>query len=187
VHVNDYLQTRNPNIYAAGDISMAWKFTHAADAAAKIVVQNALFLRTAKLSSLVMPWCTYTDPEVAHVGLYEREAAERGIELTTFEVPMREVNRAVTDGEDAGFVKIHVVKGSDRIAGATIVASHAGEMISEVTLAMVNKLGLKAILATIHPYPTQAEALKRAASAYARSRATPGLSRILERFMALRR
>jgi len=187
VHVNDYLQTRNPNIYAAGDISMAWKFTHAADAAAKIVVQNALFLRTKKLSSLVMPWCTYTDPEVAHVGLYEREAAERGIELTTFKVPLREVDRAVTDGEDAGFVKIHVKKKSDRILGATIVAAHAGEMVSEVTLAMVNKLGLGAILATIHPYPTQTEALKRAAGAYMRSRATPRLSRILERFMALRR
>jgi pyruvate/2-oxoglutarate dehydrogenase complex dihydrolipoamide dehydrogenase (E3) component len=187
VHVNDYLQTRNPNIYAAGDISMAWKFTHAADAAAKVVVQNALFLRTKKLSSLVMPWCTYTDPEVAHVGLYEREANERGIELTTFEVPLSEVNRAVTDGEDAGFVRIHVKKGSDRIVGATIVASHAGEMVGEVTLAMVNKLGLRAILATIHPYPTQAEALKRAAGAYMRSRATPRMGRILERLMAWRR
>ncbi len=187
VHVNDYLQTRNPNIYAAGDISMAWKFTHAADAAAKVVVQNALFLRTKKLSSLVMPWCTYTDPEVAHVGLYEREAAARGIEFTTFQVPLSEVNRAVTDGEDAGFVKIHVKKGSDRIVGATIVASHAGEMVGEVTLAMVNKLGLRAILATIHPYPTQAEALKRAAGAYMRSRATPRMGRILERMMAWRR
>jgi len=187
VHVNDYLQTRNPNIYAAGDIAMAWKFTHAADAAAKVVVQNALFLRTKKLSSLVMPWCTYTDPEVAHVGLYEREADERGIALTTFEVPLSEVNRAVTDGEDAGFVKLHVKKGSDRIVGATIVASHAGEMVGEVTLAMVNKLGLRAILATIHPYPTQAEALKRAAGAYMRSRATPRMGRILERWMAWRR
>ncbi len=187
VHVNDYLQTRNPNIYAAGDISMAWKFTHAADAAAKIVVQNALFLRTKKLSSLVMPWCTYTDPEVAHVGLYEREADERGIALTTFEVPLSEVNRAVTDGEDAGFVKLHVKRGSDRIVGATIVASHAGEMVGEVTLAMVNNLGLRAILATIHPYPTQAEALKRAAGAYMRSRATPRMGRILERWMAWRR
>ena len=187
VHVNDYLQTRNPNIYAAGDISMDWKFTHAADAAAKIVVQNALFLRTKKLGSLVMPWCTYTDPEVAHVGLYASEAAERGIELATYSVPLGEVNRAVTDGEDTGFVKIHVKKGSDRIVGATIVASHAGEMISEVTLAMVNGLGLGAIGATIHPYPTQAEALKRAAGAHLRSRATPTARRILERFMALRR
>ena len=187
VHVNDYLQTTNPRIYAAGDIAMAWKFTHAADAAAKIVVQNALFLRTKKLSSLVMPWCTYTDPEVAHVGLYEPEAAERGIEISTFEVALHEVNRAVTDSEEEGFVKVHVKKGSDRILGATIVASHAGEWISEVTLAMVNKLGLGAILNTIHPYPTQAEGLKRAAGAYVRTRATPRVSRFLERFMALRR
>jgi mercury(II) reductase len=187
VHVNDYLQTTNPRIYAAGDIAMAWKFTHAADAAAKIAVQNALFLRTQKLSSLVMPWCTYTDPEVAHVGLYEHEAAKLGIELSTFQVSLKDVNRAVTDSEEEGFVKVHVKKGSDRILGATIVASHAGEMISEVTLAMVNKLGLGAILNTIHPYPTQAEALKRAAGAYARTRATPRVSRFLERFMALRR
>jgi pyruvate/2-oxoglutarate dehydrogenase complex dihydrolipoamide dehydrogenase (E3) component len=187
VHVNDYLQTTNPRIYAAGDIAMAWKFTHAADAAAKIVVQNALFLRTKKLSSLVMPWCTYTDPEVAHVGLYEHEAAELGIEISTYRVAMEDVNRAVTDSEEEGFVKIHVKKGSDRILGATIVASHAGEMISEVTLAMANKLGLGAILNTIHPYPTQAEALKRAAGAYVRSRATPRVGRFLERFMALRR
>ncbi|MBW2714646.1 MAG: mercuric reductase [Deltaproteobacteria bacterium] len=205
VYVNDYLQTRNPNIYAAGDIAMDWKFTHAADAAAKIVAQNALFLRTKKLSSLVMPWCTYTDPEVAHVGLYEREATERGIELTTFKVPLSEVNRAAIDGEDTGFVKIHIGKRrgrtlwerirnrifrvgpSDQILGATIVASHAGEMVSEVTLAMVNKLGLSAILSTIHPYPTQAEALKRAAGAYLRGRVTPRMARISERLMALRR
>jgi pyruvate/2-oxoglutarate dehydrogenase complex dihydrolipoamide dehydrogenase (E3) component len=187
VHVNDYLQTRNPRIYAAGDICMAWKFTHAADAAAKIVVQNALFLRTQKLSSLVMPWCTYTDPEVAHVGLYDAQASEQGIETTTFKVPLQEVNRAVTDSEEEGFVKIHVKKGSDRILGATIVSAHAGEMISEVTLAMTNKLGLGAILRTIHPYPTQAEALKRAAGAYARTRATPRVSRLLARFMAFRR
>jgi len=187
VHVDDYLRTRNPSIYAAGDIAMAWKFTHAADAAAKIVVQNALFLRSKKLSSLVMPWCTYTDPEVAHIGLYEREAVERGIELTTFEVPLGEVNRAVTDGEDAGFVRIHVKRRSDRIVGATIVSAHAGEMIGEVSLAMTNKLGLRAILASVHPYPTQAEALKRAAGAYMRSRATPAMARLLERWMAWRR
>jgi pyruvate/2-oxoglutarate dehydrogenase complex dihydrolipoamide dehydrogenase (E3) component len=185
VHTNDYLQTTNPKIYAAGDIAMAWKFTHAADAAAKIVVQNALFARTAKLSSLVMPWCTYTDPEVAHVGLYEHEA-DAG-ELDTYHVPLEAVNRAVTDGESEGFVKVHTRKGSDKIAGATIVSAHAGEMISEVTLAMVNKLGLSAIGNTIHPYPTQAEALKRAAGAYTRTRATPRVAGLLKRFMAFRR
>jgi pyruvate/2-oxoglutarate dehydrogenase complex dihydrolipoamide dehydrogenase (E3) component len=187
VQVNDYLQTTNPHIYAAGDICMSWKFTHAADAAAKIVVQNALFLRTQKLSKLVMPWCTYTDPEVAHVGMYLRDAQAAGLEVETFQVPLRDVNRAVTDGEEEGFVKIHVARGTDRILGATIVAAHAGEMLSEVTLAIVGKLGLRAILKTIHPYPTQAEGIKRAAGLYARQKATPTVKRWLERWMALRR
>ncbi len=187
VHVNDYLQTSNPRIYAAGDICMAWKFTHAADAAAKVVVQNALFLRTKKLSSVVMPWCTYTDPEIAHVGLYPHEAEERNLEIDTYKVPLHEVNRAVADGEDDGFVKVHTKKGSDQILGATIVAAHAGEMISEITLAIVGKLGLGAILNTVHPYPTQAEGIKRAAGAYTRTRATPFVKKILSRWMALRR
>jgi pyruvate/2-oxoglutarate dehydrogenase complex dihydrolipoamide dehydrogenase (E3) component len=185
--VDDTLRTRNRRIYAAGDICMNWKFTHAADAAAKIAVQNALFFPTKKLSSLVMPWCTYTDPEIAHVGMYAHEAAERGVEIDTFEVPLAEVDRAVTDGEEDGFVKVHVKKGSDRILGATIVAAHAGEMISEVTLAIVGKLGLGAILNTIHPYPTQAEAIKRVAGAYTRTRATPRVLRILESWMSFRR
>jgi pyruvate/2-oxoglutarate dehydrogenase complex dihydrolipoamide dehydrogenase (E3) component len=187
VQVNDYLQTTNPRVYAAGDICMKWKFTHAADAAAKIVVQNALFLRTKKLSGVVMPWCTYTDPEIAHVGLYPHEAVEQNIEIDSYKVPLREVNRAVTDGEDDGFVKIHTKKGSDQILGATIVAAHAGEMISEITLAIVGKLGLGTILNTVHPYPTQAEGIKRAAGAYTRTRATPFVTKLLGRWMALQR
>jgi pyruvate/2-oxoglutarate dehydrogenase complex dihydrolipoamide dehydrogenase (E3) component len=187
VHVNDYLQTTNPRIYAAGDVCMSWKFTHAADAAAKIVVQNALFLRTRKLSSLVMPWCTYTDPEVAHVGMYERDAKSAGIEIDTFCVPLAEVNRAVTDGEEEGFVKIHVKKGSDRIVGGTIVAAHAGEILGELALAISNGVGLGAIGNTIHPYPTQAEGLKRAAGLYTRSRLSPGLAKWLGRWMSWRR
>jgi len=187
VHVNDYLQTSNPRIYAAGDVCMGWKFTHAADAAAKIVVQNALFFRTRKLSSLVMPWCTYTDPEVAHVGMYERDAKAAGIEIDTFHVPLREVNRAVTDGEEEGFVKIHVKKGSDRIVGGTIVATHAGEIVGELALALTNRVGLGRIGDTIHPYPTQAEGLKRAAGLYTRSRLSPGLARWLRRWMSWRR
>jgi pyruvate/2-oxoglutarate dehydrogenase complex dihydrolipoamide dehydrogenase (E3) component len=187
VVVDDRLRTRNRRIYAAGDVCMDWKFTHAADAAAKIAVQNALFFPSKKLSSLVMPWCTYTDPEVAHVGLYAHEAAARGIATDTFEVPLTEVDRAVADGEEDGFVKVHVKKGTDRILGATIVAAHAGEMISEVTLAIVGKLGLGTILNTIHPYPTQAEGIKRVAGAYTRTRATPRVMRLLEGWMALRR
>jgi pyruvate/2-oxoglutarate dehydrogenase complex dihydrolipoamide dehydrogenase (E3) component len=187
VYVNDYLQTTNKRIYAAGDICMKARFTHAADAAAKIVVQNALFARTKKLSSLVMPWCTYTDPEVAHVGLYESEARAAGIEIDTWHVPLEQVNRAVTDGEEEGFVRIHTRQGKGEIVGATIVAAHAGEMISEVTLAIVAKQGLGKFLDVIHPYPTQAEGIKRAAGLYTRTRATPTVKKWLARYMALRR
>jgi pyruvate/2-oxoglutarate dehydrogenase complex dihydrolipoamide dehydrogenase (E3) component len=191
VHVNDHLQTSNPRIYAAGDVCMDWKFTHAADAAAKIVVQNALFslgpLGKKKLSSLVMPWSTYTDPEIAHVGLYEREALAKGIEVDAYRVPLADVNRAVLDGEEEGFVEVLVRKGGDEILGATIVASHAGELISVLTAAIVGKLGLGSLGDTIFPYPTQAEGIKRAAGLYTRSRLTPGLARWLERWMRWRR
>lgn len=187
VIVDDHLRTANRSVFAAGDVCMEWKFTHAADAAAKIVVENALFLPRKKLSDLVMPWCTYTDPEVAHVGLSEQGAAAGGIAIDTYAVPLAEVNRAVTDGEEEGFVKVHTRKGKDEILGATIVASHAGEMISHVTLAMVSKLGLGSLMQVIHPYPTQSEGIKRAASAYFRTRATPTVKTLLGGWMRLRR
>lgn len=170
VIVDDYLQTTNSRIYAVGDVCMKWKFTHAADAAARIVIQNSLFsifgLGRKKLSSLTMPWCTYTDPEVAHVGMYPQEAKELLIEVDTFCIPLNKVDRAIVDGEAEGFAKVHVKKGTDKILGATIVARHAGEMISEITLAIANNLGLGAIANTIHPYPTQAEAIRKAADEY---------------------
>ena len=187
VKVNDGLRTSNPRIFAAGDICMAHKFTHAADAAAKIVVQNALFFGRKKLSDLVMPWCTYTDPEIAHVGLYEHEAQQQGIPVDTFSVPLADVDRALTDGESEGFVKVHVRGGTDEILGATIVAPHAGEMISEITLAMVSKRGLGTIGNVIHPYPTHAEAIKRAAGEYTRTRFTPRLARLFKLFFSLTR
>jgi dihydrolipoamide dehydrogenase len=174
VLVNDYLQTSNPHVYAVGDVCMDWKFTHAADAAARIVVQNALFsglgLGRKKLSSLTMPWCTYTDPEVAHVGLYPEQAERQGIAVETFSVSLDSVDRAIVDGETTGFIKIYAKKGSDRILGATIVARHAGEMISQITLAMVNHLGLSALSQTIHPYPTQAQMIRQAADVYSLQR-----------------
>jgi pyruvate/2-oxoglutarate dehydrogenase complex dihydrolipoamide dehydrogenase (E3) component len=187
VQVDDRLRTTNTRVYAAGDVCMDWKFTHAADAAAKIVVQNALFLGRKKLSSLVMPWCTYTDPEIAHVGLYARDARERGIEIDTYQVPIARANRAVTDGEEEGLVKVHVRKGGDEIVGATIVAAHAGEMIGEITVAMTNRIGLGAFTNVIHPYPTQAEAIKAVAGLYTRKRLTPRVKRLFETWLRFSR
>jgi pyruvate/2-oxoglutarate dehydrogenase complex dihydrolipoamide dehydrogenase (E3) component len=187
VRVDDRLRTTNRRIFAAGDVCMAWKFTHAADAAAKLVVQNALFLGRKRLSDLVIPWCTYTDPEVAHVGLSEREADERGIAIDTFSVPMAKTNRAVTDGQEEGFARIHVAKGRDRILGATVVAAHAGELITPVTLAMRHRIGLGAFTQLVFPYPTQAEALRFAAGLYTRGRLTPTVRRWFERWFALGR
>jgi pyruvate/2-oxoglutarate dehydrogenase complex dihydrolipoamide dehydrogenase (E3) component len=184
VMVNDYLQTTNPRIFAAGDICMNWKFTHAADAAARIVIRNALFspfgLGRQKLSSLIMPWVTYTDPEIAHVGMYEHQAQEMGIDVATIKIPFTDVDRAIADGEEEGFVKIHHPKGSDKILGATIVARHAGEMISQITTAIVHNIGLNKLSQVIHPYPTQAEAIRKAADAYYLSTAlTPNTKRLL--------
>ncbi|BAZ29768.1 pyridine nucleotide-disulfide oxidoreductase dimerization region [Cylindrospermum sp. NIES-4074] len=183
VKVNDYLQTTNPKIYAAGDICMNWKFTHAADAAARIVIKNTLFspfgVGRAQLSKLVMPWVTYTDPEIAHVGMYEHEAQELGIDVETIKIPFSSVDRAIADSEESGFVKIHYKQGSDAIIGATIVASHAGEMISELTTAIVNQIGLSKLSTVIHPYPTQAEAIKKAADAYRRTLLTPKTKKLL--------
>jgi len=184
VQVNDYLQTTNPRIYAAGDICLPHKFTHTADATARIVLQNALFLGRKKVSALVIPWCTYTDPEIAHVGMYEGDALHRGIAVDTFVRPLREVDRAIADGEEDGFVKVHVKKGTDRILGATIVARHAGEMLSEITLAMVGNLGLKTIANVIHPYPTQAEAIRQVADAYNRTRLTPWIKKLFSLWLA---
>ena len=183
VHVNDNLQTTNPRIYAAGDICLAHKFTHTADATARIVIQNSLFLGRKKWTTLTIPWCTYTDPEIAHVGIYEAEARAKGIPVDTFQIPMSEVDRAIADGEEEGFVKIHVRKGTDQILGATIVARHAGEMISEITLAVVHGIGLGSITNVIHPYPTQAEAIKKAADSYNRTRLTPFVKALLSRWL----
>ena len=184
VWVNDRLQTTNPSIFAAGDICSRFKFTHAADAMARIVIQNALFKGRARASALTIPWCTYTDPEVAHVGLYEHEARERGIAIRTFTQELHDVDRAVLDGEDEGFVKVIVDAKGDRILGATIVAAHAGEMISELTLAMVGRLGLRTIANTIHPYPTQAEAIKKLGDAYNRTRLTPTVKWLFEKWLS---
>lgn len=170
VHVDDFLRTSNPRVYAAGDACLVHKFNDTADASARIAVENALFRGRQRLSALTIPWCTYTDPEIAHVGLYVRHALERDIPVDTFTVPMHDVDRAIADDEEVGFVKITVKARTDHILGATIVARHAGEMISEITLAIVARIGLRTLARVIHAYPTQAEAIKKAADACDRAR-----------------
>jgi pyruvate/2-oxoglutarate dehydrogenase complex dihydrolipoamide dehydrogenase (E3) component len=187
VEVNDRLQTSNPRVYAAGDICFPYKFTHTADALARILIANALFLGRQKSSALVVPWCTYTDPEVAHVGMYEADAQAKGIPVVTRTVPLSDVDRAKLDGEADGFARVHLRKGRDTILGATIVASHAGEMINEFSLAITSGLGLSAIGKTIHPYPTQGEAIRKLADAYNRTRLTPTVKKILEAWLRWQR
>ncbi|MFQ5768781.1 MAG: FAD-dependent oxidoreductase, partial [Acidobacteriota bacterium] len=190
VTVNDRLQTTNPRIYAAGDVCSRYKFTHAADAMARIVIQNALFSFLpvkAKASALTMPWCTYTSPELAHVGPLLQEMEAKGVAYDTVTVRMEDVDRAILEGEMSGLVKIHVARGTDRILAATVVSSHAGDLISEITLGMVHKIGLKGYSSTIHPYPTQAEVLRKAGDAFKRRQLTPRTRRILAKLMAWQR
>jgi pyruvate/2-oxoglutarate dehydrogenase complex dihydrolipoamide dehydrogenase (E3) component len=187
VKVNDRLQTTNPRIYACGDICSPYQFTHAADFMARIVIQNTLFKGRAKASALNIPWATYTEPEVAHVGLYEKQAKERGIEVDTFTQELAKVDRAILDGETKGFVRVHARKGYDEIVGATIVAAHAGDLISELTLAMNGRLGLKTVGAAIHPYPTQAEAIRKVGDLYNRTRLTPFVKKLMARWLAWQR
>jgi len=184
VKVNDRMQTTNSRIYAAGDICSPYQFTHAADFMARIVIQNALFKGRKKSSSLKIPWCTYTSPEISHVGLYEHEAQEQGVEIDTYVQHLSDVDRAILEGEDQGFAKVYVKKGTDQIVGATIVARNAGDMISEITLAMTHGLGLGKIGNTIHPYPTQAEAIRRLGDQYSRTRLTPFVKSLFHKWLA---
>lgn len=184
ITVNDNLRTSNPNIFAAGDCCMMHKFTHAADVAAQIVIQNALFGGKKKLSAANMPWCTYTAPEIAHVGIYEHDAKEKGIETDSYKFEMNENDRALAEGETEGFVKVVVKKGTDKILGATIVASHAGEMINEISVAMAAGMGLGKIGGVIHPYPTQSEAIKRTAGLYNQTRLTPTIAKLMKKWLA---
>ncbi len=187
VIVDDHLRTSNPDIYAAGDIASRFKFTHAAEALARIALQNALFLGRKKASNLVIPWCTYTDPEVAHVGIYATEAQERGIEIEPVDLGLNDNDRAVTDGEIEGFIRIFIAKKDRTLLGAAVVSSHAGESIGEMVLAMQNKLRLSDLSGVIHPYPTQADIIKRAGDASMKSRLKLWMKRLLTKIFELRR
>lgn len=182
VAVDDRLRTSNKKIYAVGDVASRFKFTHVADALARIAIQNSLFFGRKKASDLVVPWCTYTDPEIAHVGMYEQDAEKEGIEVETVTIPLSEVDRSVLEGTEDGFLRMHVRKGKDRVLGATLVADNAGDMLGELSLAVTNKIGLGQIAETIHAYPTQAEVIKKAADTWRRGKLTPTVSKIFEVF-----
>ena len=187
VQADDFLQTTNPRIYAAGDISSPLKFTHTANALGRMAMINALFWGRHRASRLIVPWCTYTDPEIAHVGLYEPQAKERGYQVTTLTVPFAENDRAILDGEDEGFIRVHLKQGTDRILGATIVASHAGDLLTYFTLAMTSGKGLSSLASAIYPYPTQSELIKKLANLHLQTKLSPAVKRLLARLLALRR
>ncbi len=187
VIVDDYLRTTNPRVYAAGDICSKYKFTHAADAMARLALRNALFFGRGRMSKLVMPWVTYTDPEVAHAGLYEADARAAGFDVATITEHFGDLDRAILDGENEGFARVHYDRKTGKILGGTIVARHAGEMISELTLAITHGLKIGALSTTIHPYPTQAEVLRKIGDAYNRTRLTPTLRKIFRKWFEWRR
>jgi mercury(II) reductase len=187
VEVNEFLQTSNPRVFAAGDVCTLLRFTHAAEAMARLVVRNALFPGSERLDLSCLPRCTYTDPEVAHVGLSESELQAKNLPWETFKHPLAEVDRAAIDGETVGFVKLHAHRGTHRLLGATLVGAHAGEMLAEVTLAIKHRLKLGDLASVIHPYPTQGEALRQAAQLHERTRLTPTLKRWFSRWLAWQR
>jgi pyruvate/2-oxoglutarate dehydrogenase complex dihydrolipoamide dehydrogenase (E3) component len=184
IKVDDFQRSTNPNVYAAGDACLALKFTNAAQSSARLAVQNALMQAQQRQSRLAIPWCTFCDPEIAHIGLHVWEARQNSIPIKSFTVMMHDVDRAITDGQDTGFVKIHIAEGSDKILGATIVASRASELINEMAVIMSAGIGMKALADVVHTYPAQSEAIMLAAQAYTREfdkaaeaaaqRATPG-------------
>lgn len=177
VGVDERMRTSNPRVYAIGDVASRFRFTHAADAQARMVVRNALFFGRGKSTDLIIPWCTYTSPELAHTGIGADEVAQAGDGIETITIPLADVDRARTDGETEGFVRVHLRSGSDTIVGATIVAEHAGELITQVTQAMTAGVGLGKLGDTIYPYPTTAEALRKAADAWRRTKLTPAAKR----------
>jgi pyruvate/2-oxoglutarate dehydrogenase complex dihydrolipoamide dehydrogenase (E3) component len=185
VVVDDRLRTGNRRVYAAGDVCCRFQFTHVADATARIVVQNALFFGRRKANALTVPGCTYTDPEVAHVGLSAEDAEKRRPDVQTISVSLSEVDRAVLDDETDGFVRVHHERG--RLLGCTIVAARAGEMIGQVSYAIARGATLNDFASTVYPYPTQTEALRKAGDAYRRTRLTPRVRRAFEQYFRMTR
>ncbi|CAM9246485.1 unnamed protein product [Laminaria digitata] len=187
VKVNDQLQTTNKAIYAVGDCCTKFQFTHAADFMARIVIRNALFFGKAKFSDLLIPWATFTEPEVAHVGLYPRDMEANKIAFDTYTKEFDDNDRTILEGQTEGFVKIHVKRGTDRIIGATIVGDGAGDMISEISVAMQNKVGLGSLAGVIHPYPTRAESIRQAGDLFNKTKLTPAVRSLFRNLMVIKR
>jgi len=180
VVVNDRLESSNRRVFASGDACSAYKFTHAADAMSRVVLQNALFFGRRKARALVIPWVTFTDPELAHVGVTAAEAAASGGRIDTITVNLSSVDRAVVDDDTAGFVRVHHERG--RLRGCTIVARHAGEMIGEAVFALTHGGTCADLSSTVHPYPTYAEALRKIGDAYRRQALTSNATRWFKRY-----
>jgi pyruvate/2-oxoglutarate dehydrogenase complex dihydrolipoamide dehydrogenase (E3) component len=181
LEVNAYLQTSQPHIYAAGDIVGPYQFTHTADAQARVVVRNILMplqILRQKMDYSVVPWCTYTAPEIAHVGLNEAEANQQNTSYDLICVQIDELDRAVVEAEELGFVKVLTTKGTDKILGVTLVATHAGDLLHEFVLAMKQRIGLSQLASTIHAYPTFAELGRKVGDHYNRKRLTPFAKKI---------
>ena len=185
VETDDRLRTSNSKIYAVGDVAGRHQFTHAADFHARTVIANALFFGRSRVSKLVIPWATYTSPEVAHVGESAEQLTKEKIPFETITVPMHDNDRAILEGDTSGFLKVYLEGATDRILGATIVAPHAGDLISEMTLAITNGLGLGAFAKTIHPYPTTAEAFRKAGDQWNRRKLTPFTRRLLRGWFSM--
>lgn len=186
VRVDDYCKTTNGDVYAVGDVCSKYQFTHNADYMARNVVKNALFFGSEKTSKLIMSWCTYTDPEIAHVGKYPRELEEEGVEYDTYKISYNRNDRAICES-DQGMVKIHCKKGTDTILGSTIVGGPAGDMICSVASAMYNKVGLSKFGAVVHPYPTYAEAFKALTGQYNLQKLGPASKTALRTILKLKR
>jgi pyruvate/2-oxoglutarate dehydrogenase complex dihydrolipoamide dehydrogenase (E3) component len=189
VIVDSRLRSTNRRVFAVGDVAGRWQFTHAADAEARLVVANAFFfgIGGGRADKLVIPWATYTSPEVAHVGITEADADARGPEVMAVRIPFEEVDRAILDGATQGYLRIWLRAGSDEILGATVVGERAADVLPEVTLAMKQRIGLGKLSSTVHPYPTVGEVVRKAADVWRRGKLTPTARAVFRAFFSLLR
>jgi pyruvate/2-oxoglutarate dehydrogenase complex dihydrolipoamide dehydrogenase (E3) component len=189
IDADPLMRTNFPNILVCGDVTGPYQFTHVAAHQAWYAAVNGLFapLWSYRADYRVIPWCTFTEPEVARVGLSEDEARAQGVAVEVTRYGLDDLDRAIADDADSGFVKVLTAPGSDRILGTTIVGAHAGELIAEHVTAMKHGLGMNKLLGTIHIYPTLMEANRYVAGAWKRAHASPRALRFAERFFAWRR